>query len=82
MPGFDGTGPAGMGPMTGGGRGYCYPDGNYQGFDMPYGNYQNVPYGYESEPIIYGRGRAFRGGRAGRGCRGGRGRIGLGRGRW
>jgi len=23
MPGFDGTGPAGMGPMTGGGRGYC-----------------------------------------------------------
>ena len=23
MPGFDGTGPRGMGPMTGGGRGYC-----------------------------------------------------------
>ncbi|MEW5826685.1 MAG: DUF5320 domain-containing protein [Candidatus Bipolaricaulota bacterium] len=23
MPGFDGTGPQGMGPMTGGGRGYC-----------------------------------------------------------
>lgn len=23
MPGFDGTGPGGMGPMTGGGRGYC-----------------------------------------------------------
>jgi len=23
MPGFDGTGPAGMGPMTGGGRGFC-----------------------------------------------------------
>jgi hypothetical protein len=23
MPGFDGTGPAGQGPMTGGGRGYC-----------------------------------------------------------
>lgn len=23
MPGFDGTGPNGMGPMTGGGRGYC-----------------------------------------------------------
>jgi hypothetical protein len=23
MPGFDGTGPAGMGPMTGRGRGYC-----------------------------------------------------------
>lgn len=23
MPGFDGTGPMGRGPMTGGGRGYC-----------------------------------------------------------
>ncbi len=23
MPGFDGTGPAGMGPMTGGARGFC-----------------------------------------------------------
>ena len=23
MPGFDGTGPRGMGPMTGGGRGFC-----------------------------------------------------------
>ena len=25
MPGFDGTGPASMGPMTGGGRGFCSP---------------------------------------------------------
>lgn len=23
MPGFDGTGPRGEGPLTGGGRGYC-----------------------------------------------------------
>ena len=23
MPGYDGTGPRGQGPMTGGGRGYC-----------------------------------------------------------
>ena len=23
MPGYDGTGPGGLGPMTGGGRGYC-----------------------------------------------------------
>lgn len=23
MPGFDGTGPRGMGPMSGGGRGFC-----------------------------------------------------------
>lgn len=29
MPGFDGTGPQGGGPMTGGGRGYCVmPGGN------------------------------------------------------
>ena len=27
MPGFDGTGPMGMGPMTGGGRGFCSPRG-------------------------------------------------------
>jgi hypothetical protein len=27
MPGFDGTGPNGMGPMTGGGRGFCNPWG-------------------------------------------------------
>ena len=27
MPGFDGTGPRGMGPMTGGGRGLCNPRG-------------------------------------------------------
>ncbi len=27
MPGFDGTGPRGMGPMTGGGRGFCRPSG-------------------------------------------------------
>ena len=25
MPGFDGKGPRGEGPMTGGGRGFCYP---------------------------------------------------------
>jgi len=26
MPGFDGTGPRGLGPMTGGGFGYCVID--------------------------------------------------------
>ena len=40
MPGFDGTGPGGMGPMTGGGRGFCNPSGigaiNY-GFRRGYG---------------------------------------------
>lgn len=28
MPGFDGTGPRGQGPMTGGGRGYCVVPAN------------------------------------------------------
>lgn len=36
MPGFDGTGPAGMGPMTGGGRGYCARP-VYGGMPMPFG---------------------------------------------
>ena len=32
MPGYDGTGPRGMGSMTGGGRGYCaMPVGNFVG---------------------------------------------------
>lgn len=35
MPGFDGTGPTGIGPMTGGSRGLCNPVGKgstYTGF--------------------------------------------------
>jgi len=37
MPGFDGTGPAGMGPMTGGGRGWCNPYSPlYVGYPAPY----------------------------------------------
>lgn len=31
MPRFDGTGPMGAGPMTGGGWGYCNPSGRYVG---------------------------------------------------
>jgi len=62
MPGFNGTGPRGMGPMTGGGRGFCNPWGigaiNY-GFRRGYGSRgitgypasrpqfrQEIPYGY------------------------------------
>ncbi|HDP69303.1 MAG TPA: hypothetical protein ENN38_00615 [Actinobacteria bacterium] len=37
MPGFDGTGPRGEGPMTGGARGYC---------SLPYGA------GYPSRPRV------------------------------
>jgi len=48
MPGFDGTGPRGMGSMTGGGRGFCSPWGlgsRYGlGRGMPYPRY-GAPYG-------------------------------------
>ena len=47
MPGFDGTGPMGQGPMTGGARGYCNP--GYAGYGSAYGR------GYGA-----GRGRGFR----------------------
>lgn len=47
MPGFDGTGPMGAGPMTGGGRGSCNPA--YAGYGPVYGR------GY-----CYGRGRGLR----------------------
>lgn len=36
MPNFDGTGPQGLGPMTGGGRGFCA---------MPLGSIQPAMYG-------------------------------------
>ncbi len=45
MPGFDGNGPMGEGPMTGGARGYCNrPETGYAG-----------PYGFRSM-MAYGRG--------------------------
>jgi len=37
MPGFDGTGPRGMGPLTGGGRGFCGPYGFGGGFGRGFG---------------------------------------------
>jgi len=51
MPGFDGTGPMGMGPMTGGGRGFCAvpfrpPWPAYSGVRLP------VPYPYAAPPGI------------------------------
>jgi len=51
MPGFNGTGPMGAGPMTGGGRGFCNPAGagDRRSYDWGYG------YGRG-----YGRGRGFR----------------------
>ncbi|MFA5761072.1 MAG: DUF5320 domain-containing protein [Dehalococcoidales bacterium] len=56
MPGFDGTGPRGMGPMTGGGRGFCgvpaagpvaRPYGFRRGAGLGYG------YGYGYANAVY-----------------------------
>jgi hypothetical protein len=81
MPGFDGTGPRGMGPMTGGGRGFCA---------MPYRGYSRYGYGFQApyntstgtDPFY---GPVFGAGRGGLPWGGGRGRVfGGGRGfrRW
>lgn len=43
MPGFDGTGPRGMGPMTGGGRGFCSPYG-IRSARWPYGAHRGWGY--------------------------------------
>lgn len=61
MPGFDGTGPGGMGPMTGGGRGFCSPWGvgaaprGYgvsprMGYGYPYYTRVGVPYPFYGAP--------------------------------
>jgi hypothetical protein len=51
MPGFDGTGPYGMGPMTGGGRGFCalpfprpLPAQVRRKFTVPYAMPLGIPY--------------------------------------
>jgi hypothetical protein len=60
MPAFDGTGPAGMGPVTGGGRGWCNP---YSPLYAGYGPYPApYPWGYgfrsyRGYPWAYGLGR-------------------------
>ena len=66
MPGFDGTGPLGQGPRTGGGFGYCPPGA--------------APYSY-GQPVVYGVGRGGRPRGGGRGFTygGGRGRRWYGR---
>ena len=48
MPGLDGRGPMGGGPMTGGGRGYCNSSNTGYGNNRPYGGFN------------YGRGMGFR----------------------
>ena len=79
MPGFDGTGPMGQGPMTGGGRGFCA---------IPNRAYGPSGYGVRVPQSFYGRsfgGPIFGAGRGGLPWGGGRGRVfGGGRGfrRW
>ena len=51
MPGFDGTGPMGAGPMTGGARGFCNPA------SADYGPIYGGGFGYGRG---FGRGRGFR----------------------
>ena len=77
MPGFDGTGPGGMGPMTGGGRGLCNP---YSSLYAGYGAY-SAPYPYQA-PVAGWPARGYGLGRPRWGLRGFRGRgMGWGRGR-
>jgi hypothetical protein len=95
MPGMDGTGPAGMGPMTGGGRGRCNPAGpagaGYGAWGSPWA-FGQMCYGYPAMMSAYGcpmpgygMGMAWGRGRApmgmGRGMAWGRG-GGFGRGGW
>ncbi|HIC91794.1 MAG TPA: hypothetical protein EYP21_07000 [Syntrophaceae bacterium] len=71
MPGLNGTGPMGMGPMTGGGRGWCNPYWGGMGYRWygPYYGYPAygmMPYGprmYAYGPFGLGRGRRFGRGR-------------------
>ncbi|MBN2233094.1 MAG: DUF5320 family protein [Deltaproteobacteria bacterium] len=67
MPGFDGTGPAGGGPMTGGGRGYC---GQGRGYGYGYGMGYGRGMGYGGG---WGRGRGYGRGYAPGGAWGGPG---------
>ncbi len=57
MPGFDGRGPFGRGPMTGWGRGYC---GGY-GYGRGFGGYRGVGWGGRFGG--YGLGRGWGAGR-------------------
>lgn len=81
MPGFDGTGPAGMGPMTGGGRGWCNPYAGYRPYPAPYSVPASPIYTHGFARPPWGQGRRFLG--RGRGLGWGRGRgLGRGRGWW
>lgn len=51
MPGFDGTGPLGLGPMTGGARGFCaLPVSARPAYPVPYS-----PYAFHWMPAAFAR---------------------------
>ncbi len=64
MPGMDGTGPRGLGPMTGGGRGWCnpyfwgarFPFLGWNPYLRPYGWGPYVPFYAPYLPFGWGRG--------------------------
>ena len=60
MPGFNRTGPLGMGPMTGGGRGLCNPGGRGVGY-RPYGLGRGLRRGF-GRGLGLGFGNAYRAG--------------------
>jgi hypothetical protein len=65
MPGMDGTGPMGMGPMTGGGRGLCNPLwAGYWGGVNPWFRYRGYPSwpGYGYGPYPWGGARLWQAG--------------------
>jgi|YelNatPaOPRAMG01_1025707.scaffolds.fasta_scaffold465896_1 hypothetical protein len=54
MPGFDGTGPLGQGPFTGGGRGYCalrLPGPGLGGMVTGYIGIQGTPVSLPALPV-------------------------------
>jgi len=61
MPGFDGTGPAGMGSMTGRGQGYCNPSQTAYGpTPVLRPGYRGYGYGQDfGRAQAFGRGRSF-----------------------
>ncbi|MGQ9585193.1 MAG: DUF5320 domain-containing protein [Anaerolineae bacterium] len=57
MPGFDGTGPRGLGPFTGRGEGYCavtLPAGGAARVPRGYAGIQGVPLGAWARPRFLG----------------------------
>lgn len=80
MPGFDGTGPRGQGPMTGWAMGYCARPAEGQDASRPMAAGSRDA----AQPAYYGVGRGGvpRGGGRGRAFGGGRGRVAGRRGRW